>query len=168
MAGRIAGPVNAIRAAYSFVTATIMHDLSAAGMPMSVSAELTNHCNLNCPECASGSGLMRREQGFMDIELYKTVISELGRPYLYYVNLYFQGEPMLHPQFFSFPGLADDIYTVVSTNGHFLSVENCGKLAESGLKKLIVSLDGMDQDTYSEYRKNGDFDKVIAGYKKYC
>jgi len=164
MAGRNAGPVNAIRAAYSFMTATTMQNLSAAGMPLSVSVELTNHCNLNCPECASGSGLMKRERGFMDIELYKSVVSELGR-YLYYLNLYFQGEPMLHPQFFSFPGLADGIYTVVSTNGHFLSVENSGKLAESGLKKLIVSLDGMDQDIYSTYRKNGDFEKVKSGIR---
>jgi radical SAM protein with 4Fe4S-binding SPASM domain len=33
------------------------------------------------------------------------------------------------------------------------------------LKKLIVSLDGMDQDTYSEYRKNGDFNKVSMGIR---
>ncbi len=58
-----------------------------------------------------------------------------------------------------------DISTTVSTNGHFLSEENAEKLVESGLKKLIISLDGMDQATYSLYRINGDFNKVIDGIK---
>ncbi len=156
-------PVNAVRAVYSFLSGTVTGNPSV-GMPLSVSAELTNHCNLSCPECASGSGLMKRERGFMDVELYKSVISELS-PYLYYINLYFQGEPMLHPRFFSFPGLTGKIYSVVSTNGHFLSVGNAARLAGSGLKKLVVSLDGMDQKTYSEYRRNGDFGKVTDGIK---
>lgn len=100
----------------------------------------------------------------MDIELYKKLIYELS-PYLYYINLYFQGEPMMHPQFFSFTSLLGNINTVVSTNGHFLSPENSEKLAVSGLKKLIVSLDGMDQEVYSVYRRNGDFGKVVTGIK---
>jgi radical SAM protein with 4Fe4S-binding SPASM domain len=133
-------------------------------MPVSVSAELTNYCNLRCPECASGSEIIKRERGFMDIHLYNKLISELG-PYLYFINLYFQGEPMMHPQFFSFASLNDTINTIVSTNGHFLSVENSEKLAMSHLKRLIVSLDGMDQEIYSKYRRNGDFRKVVDGIK---
>jgi radical SAM protein with 4Fe4S-binding SPASM domain len=35
----------------------------------------------------------------------------------------------------------------------------------SGLSKLIVSLDGMDQVVYSEYRRNGNLGKVIEGIK---
>jgi len=134
------------------------------GMPATVSFELTNHCNLRCPECTSGSGLMTRERGFMDIGLYKKVIDEL-KPFLYYINLYFQGEPMMHPLFFLFPGFADGARTVVSTNGHYLTEENSENLIKSGLKKLIVSLDGMNQEVYSEYRQNGEFGKVIAGIR---
>lgn len=133
-------------------------------MPPAISIELTNRCNLSCPECASGSGLMKREQGFMEHDLYEKIITEL-QPYLYYVNLYFQGEPMLHPRFFSFLNLPDSIYSVVSTNGHYLSEENSARLAGSGLTKLIVSLDGMDQTTYKEYRKNGNFDEVTGGIR---
>lgn len=164
MANRNGREINAVRAAYSYVSGTILRNPSVTGMPLAVSAELTNHCNLRCPECPTGSDLMKRERGFMNIELYKKIISEIGQ-YLYYINLYFQGEPMLHPGFFSFPGLTNNIYTVVSTNGQFLSVENSEKLARSGLKKLIVSLDGMDQKTYSEYRRNGDFKKAEQGIK---
>jgi len=72
---------------------------------------------------------------------------------------------MLHPQFYDFPEFAGNIPTVVSTNGHFLSSENSGRLVRSGITKLIVSLDGMNQSTYSKYRKNGDFQEVNQGIR---
>jgi radical SAM protein with 4Fe4S-binding SPASM domain len=131
-------------------------------MPLSIGAELTNNCNLKCPECSSGSDLMTRARGFMDIGLFDKVISELG-PYLYNINLYFQGEPMLHPSFFSFVQKGRKINTIVSTNGHFLSVGNSERIVKSGLHKLIVSLDGIDQKTYSAYRINGSVNTVLEG-----
>ena len=164
MAGIFVKPSNALSAGYSYLKSSFSGKVSVAGMPVAISAELTNHCNLHCPECPSGSGLMKRERGFMDVELYRRVISEL-RPYLYNCNLYFQGESMLHPQFFSFLGNSSKIHTIISTNGHFLSEQNSEKLVKSGLSKLIVSLDGMDQDTYSSYRENGNINKVIDGIK---
>ena len=100
----------------------------------------------------------------MDIELFKKIISEL-RPYLYNMNLYFQGEPLLHPGFSSFIRNSGNIRTVISTNGHFLSEENCEKIVRSGLSKLIISLDGIDQDTYSAYRVNGNVETVLEGIK---
>jgi radical SAM protein with 4Fe4S-binding SPASM domain len=133
-------------------------------MPVSVSFELTNKCNLNCPECASGSDLLKRPGGFMDLELFRKSAEELN-PYLSYVNLYFQGEPLLHPQFYRFPGIVRNAFSVISTNGHFLDPENAEMIIVSGLKKLIISLDGMDQETYSAYRVNGDFARVVAGIK---
>jgi radical SAM protein with 4Fe4S-binding SPASM domain len=107
---------------------------------------------------------MKRERGFMDPALFRGVMDELGE-YLLNINLYFQGEPLLHPEFFVFLERSKDIFTTVSTNGHFLSAENCEKLAISGLKKLIISLDGIDQDTYSTYRINGDVEKVKEGIR---
>jgi len=156
--------VNALSAGYSFLISSLTGRSIVSGMPVSVSAELTNYCNLNCPECNSGSGLMTRNRGYMDIDLFSKVIKEIG-PCLFNINLYFQGEPMLHPKFFTFLRKCSDINTTVSTNGHFLSEESAEKLVKSGLKKIIVSLDGFDQDTYSEYRKNGNINKVFEGIK---
>lgn len=133
-------------------------------MPPAVSAELTNHCNLKCPECPSGSGTMTREKGFMNIDLFRRVIAELN-PWLFYLNLWFQGEPMLHPDFFSFLEVTGSFRKVVSTNGHFLSEERAGRLVRSDLAKLIISLDGMDQETYAAYRREGDLERVIEGIR---
>src|SRR5450759_1131943 len=148
-------PGNLLKAGFSYLEASVTGKADLKGMPVSVSAELTNTCNLNCPQCFSGSGLMTRNRGFMDIDLYKKVMKEIS-PYLYNANLYFQGEPMLHPLFFSFISISAKVHSVVSTNGHFLSEENSEKLVRSPLKKLIVSLDGIDQNTYSTYRVNGN------------
>ena len=133
-------------------------------MPVSVSAELTNNCNLSCPHCCSGSGRMLRKRGFMDIDLFKKIMKELS-PYLYNVNLYFQGEPMLHPLFFSFIANCLKTNSVVSTNGHYLSEENSERIVRSGLSKLIISVDGADQETYSVYRVNGNLNTVKEGLK---
>jgi len=164
MADTIVKAKNALLSGYSYLSSSLSHRPVISGMPVVVSFELTNNCNLKCPECASGSGLMKRGRGFMDTGLFKKAVTEL-RPYLYYMNLYFQGEPMMHPDFFTFLILSGEIKTVVSTNGHFLTEENSEKLVLSPLYKLIVSLDGMDQKAYSEYRRNGDLARVMEGIK---
>jgi radical SAM protein with 4Fe4S-binding SPASM domain len=164
MAGIFVKTANALGSGSSFLLSSLIGRPLIYGMPVTISFELTNHCNLKCPECASGSGHMKRERGLMDIGLYEKVITEL-RPYLFNINLYFQGEPMMHPGFFSFTSFSENLKTVVSTNGHFLNSENSEKLAVSGVNKLIVSLDGMDQKVYSEYRRNGDLGKVINGIR---
>jgi len=164
MIQRIIYPANAIKAGYSFLKSSITGNSTVIGMPVSINAELTNNCNLSCPECSSGSGQMKRERGYMDLGLFNKVVNEL-RPYLYNINLYFQGEPMLHPKFFSFVGTGNGIRTIVSTNGHYLSAENADKIVSSGLDKLIISLDGNDQDTYSFYRRNGNYNTVVDGIR---
>lgn len=155
---------NGLIAGFSFLKSTLTGNPVVYGMPTAVGVELTNHCNLKCPECYSGSGTMTRNRGFMDPGLFEKIVSEL-EPFLLNINLYFQGEPMLHPMFFRFVERCRRINTVVSTNGHFLTAEWAERVITSGLKKLIVSLDGMDQQTYSAYRINGNFDKVTEGIK---
>lgn len=55
------------------------------------------------------------------------------------------------------------LYTATSTNGHFLSDEMAKKTVESGLDRLIISLDGTTQEVYEQYRREGNIDKVIEG-----
>ena len=164
MIQRLIKPVNVFMAGYSYLKSSMTGKPVIYGMPVSIGAELTNNCNLHCPECASGSGRMHRTRGYMDIELFNRVMKEIS-PYLYNTNLYFQGEPMLHTMFFSFLENSINTHTTVSTNGHFLSDENSLKIVKSGLNKLIISLDGLDQDTYSSYRKNGNVDTVLEGIR---
>lgn len=80
---------------------------------------------------------------------------------------YFQGEPYLNPEFLEMVKIASrkKIFTVTSTNAHYLTDENAKKTIESGLDKIIISIDGTTQDTYEQYRIGGQLEKVIAGTK---
>lgn len=155
---------NSLKGIFSFLTSSALKRPLIWGMPVSAGIEVTNHCNLACPECASGSGIMKRSRGFMSRELFEKIIEETSS-FLTWSNLCFQGEPMMHPEFFSFLEKASGLNLIVSTNGHFLTGGNAEKLASSSLGKLIVSLDGMDKETYLLYRKNGDFEKVKTGIR---
>jgi radical SAM protein with 4Fe4S-binding SPASM domain len=157
-------PANILLTGYSYLRSTVTGNAKVIGMPLSISTELTNNCNLHCPECSSGSGQMKRERGFMDINLFNKLIKELN-PYLCNINLYFQGEPMLHPSFFTFVRNSKKNHTVVSTNGHFLHDENAEKIVRTGLGKLIISMDGIDQDTYTAYRRDGSVTTVMDGIR---
>jgi len=160
----ISGFFNIVRAYASYLVSSFTGKESGRWMPAFLGIELTNHCNLNCPECITGSGQMTRPKGFMELSLFDRILEEAG-PYLYNINLYFQGESMMHSDFFIFLERAVNYHTIVSTNGQFLTPINAEKLARSGLRRLIVSLDGMDQTAYTAYRQKGDFQKVMEGIK---
>jgi radical SAM protein with 4Fe4S-binding SPASM domain len=135
-------------------------------MPLAISFEPTTSCNLRCPECPSGLRAFTRPTGMLDPQFFKKVIDEIHEELLYLV-FYFQGEPYLNPEFLDLVKYATDknIYTATSTNAHFLNDANARKTVESGLDRLIISIDGTTQETYQSYRIGGNLDKVIQGAK---
>ncbi len=134
------------------------------GMPLSVSFEPTTSCNLRCPECPSGLRAFTRPTGMLNKDFFRQTIDELS-PELLYLIFYFQGEPYLNPEFLEMVRYASQkkIYTATSTNAHYLTDENARKTVESGLDRLIISLDGTTNDVYRQYRIGGDIDKVLQG-----
>jgi radical SAM protein with 4Fe4S-binding SPASM domain len=137
------------------------------GSPTTLSIEPTTSCNLRCPECPSGLRSFSRPTGMLQQELYAKIIEET-RKKLTYLHLYFQGEPFLHPGFFDLVAQADraGIFTSTSTNAHYLTDEHVAKTIASGLKQLIVSMDGISQEVYQEYRIGGKLHKVQTGITK--
>jgi radical SAM protein with 4Fe4S-binding SPASM domain len=92
------------------------------------------------------------------------MLDELG-PSLVYLYFYFQGEPYINPAFLDMVQHAHQkgIYTVTSTNGHFLDDENARKTVASGLDRIIISIDGSTQEVYEQYRKAGQLENVLQG-----
>ncbi len=154
-----------LNGAYSMLSygfSYLSHKVTGSPLPVGVSVELTDVCNLKCPECATGSGRLLRPAGYMDLSIAADIASSV-RGSVLNANLYFQGEPMMHPSFFEIVSLFKGIKSVISTNGHFLTEENCRKLSSSGLASIIISLDGLTQSVYSSYRQGGKIDVVKAG-----
>mgnify|MGYP002639916745 CR=1 FL=1 len=148
----------------SYLITRIINKPFHMGMPMSISIEPTTSCNLRCSECPSGLRKFSRNTGMLSMEMFKNVLDQLGGNLLYMI-LYFQGEPLINPKFFEFVKLAKQkrIYTATSTNAHFLTEENARKTVESGLNRLIISMDGIGQKEYEAYRVGGKYQKVLDG-----
>jgi len=134
------------------------------GLPFSLSIEPTTACNLGCPECPSGLKQFTRPTGKLDLGLHSKMLKELKKS-VFYINYYFQGEPFLHPQFLELikDAKKNKIYTATSTNAHFIDAKKAKEIVASGLDRLIISIDGLTQKTYENYRINGQLEKVIQG-----
>jgi radical SAM protein with 4Fe4S-binding SPASM domain len=155
---------NAVKVLFSFYWSRILNQSKQAGYPISISFEPTTSCNLRCPECPSGLRSFTRPTGMLEDSLFKKTIDEM-KDHLWYLTFYFQGEPYLHPHFLDLVQYAHSkkIYTATSTNAHYLNDENARKTVESGLDRLIISIDGITQESYESYRVGGKLDKVLEG-----
>jgi radical SAM protein with 4Fe4S-binding SPASM domain len=134
------------------------------GLPVSIAIEPTTSCNLRCPECPSGLRSFSRPTGMLQRSFFEKTIDELSG-HLLYLIFYFQGEPYLNPDFLDMVKYASGkkIYTATSTNAHYLNDENARRTVESGLDRLIISIDGTTQDVYEQYRIGGSLEKVLEG-----
>ncbi len=158
--------VNAGKVIGSFYYSRMVNKPVQWGTPISISVEPTTSCNLRCPECPSGLRSFSRATGMLDLNFYKKTIDEISDELLYLI-LYFQGEPYLNKNLFDIIKYASSkkIYTATSTNAHYLNDENAKQTVESGLDRLIISIDGTTQDVYEQYRIGGKLDKVLEGAK---
>jgi radical SAM protein with 4Fe4S-binding SPASM domain len=102
----------------------------------------------------------------LQAELFEQVIDQV-KGHLTWLHLYFQGEPFLNPRFLEMVKLADAkrIFTSTSTNAHYLHETQVKGILDSGLKQLIVSMDGITQEVYEQYRVGGSLEKVQEGLK---
>ena len=134
------------------------------GKPFALSIEPTTACNLGCPECPSGLKKFTRPTGKLMPDFHRQMLQSVGDS-VFYINYYFQGEPFLNPYFLDLIREANlnKIYTATSTNAHFIDEKKAHEIVQSGLDRLIISIDGTTQDTYESYRVNGQLDKVIEG-----
>lgn len=158
--------LNATQVVSSYLQSRVTKKPKMRGLPISLSIEPTTSCNLRCPECPSGLRSFTRPTGMLQADLFHNVIDELHET-LMYLLFYFQGEPYLHPNFLDLVSYAASkkIYTATSTNAHYLTEDNARKTVESGLDRLIISIDGTTQETYQQYRIGGKLERVLEGTK---
>ncbi len=132
------------------------------GMPANYFIDPINICNLRCPLCPTGRGVLARSPGRMEVSLLKQIIDEIA-PWAYRVELYNWGEPLLHPDIIEIIRYASQQRVTVglSSNLNRMDAEMARGLVESGLTQLIVSIDGTTQEAYSAYRRNGRLEVAL-------
>ena len=151
---------------YASYALSLLGSVHIAHRPMFVSVEPSAVCQLRCPECPVGQGGVSRQNSavrppFMSSEVWQRTLDEIKR-YAHTVQFYFQGEPLLNP---NLPQMisqahAEGLYTIVSTNAQAMTEPKAEALVGAGLDRIIVSMDGLTEESYNAYRVGGSLAKT--------
>ena len=140
-----------------------MFEESNQSPPRIFTIETSVACELKCPECALGSGLLKRKKGLMSFEQFKIIADKIRPLQPAYLYLHMFGEPMLNPDIFRIIKYASTFSrTNISTNGMAMTEKMAEELITSGVTDIIVSIDGFSQEVYEVYRRGGDVQKAFS------
>ena len=141
--------------------------------PLHLDIGITNVCNLKCTFCARtilvDEGKFRKAQ-HMDFDLYKKIIDQATKLGTYSVNLNLLNEPLSNPKLIEMIRYAKEsgiIDVHFHSHGGLLTEEKSRELIESGLDKLLVSIDTYDKEKYNKLRVMSNHDDVVNNLKKF-
>ena len=139
-------------------------------MPLFISVEPAAICQLKCPACPvglrDGQSIVNRQYALMSREVWQRVLAEAVR-YAHTIQFYFQGEPLLNKDLPNMIREAHEagLYTIVSTNAQAMTQELAEALANAGLSRIIISMDGLTETSYNAYRIGGSLEKCKAALR---
>lgn len=133
--------------------------------PIIFQIEPTNHCPMNCVMCPRQ--YMKREKGYMDFGLFKRIIDQI-KVYDNHVQLHHFGDPLMHPQISEFIRYCKEkgVKTNMSVNPILLTKKTSEQIIDSGLDRIYISLDSVDDESYKEIRGiKADYEKAVSNIK---
>jgi len=136
--------------------------------PVEFALELAAVCNLACVMCPVPT--TSRPKKLMAPEIFRRVIDEVSNERGFVLLPQGFGESMLHKQWADLVGYAVEhgIHPVVMlTNGMLLNDANIERLLALEIDALLVSIDGVDRETYAKVRVGGDLDRVEANVRRF-
>ena len=141
----------------------ILSRVELHGRPYSITIDPTNYCNLRCPLCPTGNGMLGHARQMLALDDFKRLVDQVSEHALE-ISLMNWGEPLLNPQLFEMIEYCHSkrLSVSLSTNLNRLKPQDVDRLLTSGLDYMTVSLDGMTQDVYQVYRVGGKLDIVLA------
>ncbi len=129
-----------------------------------VAWEITRNCNLSCVHCRAAA-TMGPYTGELDTDACFRLldqIRETGTPIVILTG----GEPLLRPDIFDVARYGTDkgLRMVMAPNGTLITGETARKMAESGIQRISVSLDGATREKHDAFRGvEGAFDGALRG-----
>jgi MoaA/NifB/PqqE/SkfB family radical SAM enzyme len=131
-------------------------------MPYRYTIDPTNVCNLRCPLCPTGLGILKRERGMMELDHFRRFVDQIA-PWSYLLELYNWGESFLHPQIFDIVSYAHERKMVVrlSSNLNRFNEEMASSTVSAGLDAIHISVDGATEESYQRYRRRGRLETVL-------
>ena len=141
---------------------------------ISLDIEPTNACNLQCIMCArtvfgyDKKGTM--PIGFMDMSTYCRIIDEASALGVMSLRLSWYGEPLLHPhigemiRYAKGCGIGD---VGLNTNATLLDRQKAQEIVESGLDRLMLSVDSPYPEQFEQIREGAHFATVIENIRQF-
>ncbi len=136
--------------------------------PVEFALELAAVCNLACVMCPVPT--TSRKARLMDETLFRKVVDEVASEKGYVLFPQGFGESMLHPKWADLLGHARAKGVrpiVVLTNGTLLNEKNVARLLSLDVDAVVVSIDGVDPETYAKVRVGGDLHAVEANVRRF-
>jgi radical SAM protein with 4Fe4S-binding SPASM domain len=143
-------------------------DHLSGNFPLHVDIETANFCNLRCTMCAIDFTLEKGK--LISWDLVKQIIDEGASYGLPSLKFNFRGEPLLHPELPRYVRYAKEkgiLETQFNTNAMLLHGKMAEGLLDSGLDRMIVSMDGVTAETYNKIRVHGNFDRVLKNVQEF-
>jgi AdoMet-dependent heme synthase len=125
---------------------------------------MTRACNLACVHCRAGACRESDPDQLTTEEGRKLIdgIAKVAKPILIMTG----GEPLLRADFFELAQYATDkgLRPVVATNGVLVTPDMAKRIAEVGIPRASISLDGPTAEEHDRFRKvPGAFDASLSG-----
>jgi AdoMet-dependent heme synthase len=129
-----------------------------------VAWETTRNCNLSCIHCRAAA-TQGPYTGELDTRAALTLldqIAQVAKPIIILTG----GEPLLREDIFEIAkyGDAKGMRMVMAPNGTLVTPEMAAKMADSGIQRISVSLDGSSAESHDAFRGvPGAFDGALSG-----
>jgi heme b synthase len=133
-------------------------------LPRIIAWEVTRSCNLNCVHCRASSrfGPYHHELDTREALGVLDQIRELGTPIIILTG----GEPLLRKDIFELAGYGTQkgMRMVMGSNGTLITAGVARRIAEAGVKRVSISIDGATRESHDAFRKVvGAFDGAMRG-----
>ena len=137
----------------------------------SVRLEVSSKCQLKCPMCPTATGFNRDGVvgwGNLTLAAFGQFIE--ANPNVGHIEISNWGEIFLNPELDAILQRAYDSGILLTANNgvNFNSVRDSTleAMVKYRLRSLTIAIDGARADSYAEYRKAGNFDRVIGNIEK--
>lgn len=135
--------------------------------PSVVHIDVCNSCVLNCPLCATGNRDKSQTKAMIKFEDFKIIFDQV-KDYIFFIWLYNWGEPFLCKDIFKIIDYChqNNVGVKIDSNLNYYNDEILKNIVKSKIDYISLSIDGLSQEKYKFYRKNGDIKKVLLGINK--
>ena len=129
-----------------------------------VAWETTRSCNLSCLHCRAAANCGPYD-GELDTAASLTLldqIAEVGKPIVILTG----GEPLLRDDIFELAsyGTQKGLKMVMAPNGTLITPANARQMADSGIERISISLDGATQESHDKFRGvEGAYEGALRG-----